>query len=293
MARHPSHLLTCSTLFLAMQCLPGCGKTVPPPAEPPIARRSADEIIAAARLSPEAAPRAAFEIHRIDAYAACSAAQVRLEGRARFRAETKGGGGSAILGGVVIGGLGLVGGVITTALAAGIQAPPFPSTPPPPNAELPDVEGKTGVIVAGVLTGVAVVGAAVIVVLLAAGGDDDDDDDKKQPASLPILPSGGGQLGGAVGGTVGSLLRPVGSVVGQAGSAVGQTGVGVSVQAGGALPPVQAGVGLNVQPVTTREEIAARIGAFQLECPDDPAEGALAACIDKARILRLSCSAGR
>lgn len=283
-----------------MQCLPGCGKTVPPPAEPPIARRSADEIIAAARLSPEAAPRAAFEIHRIDAYAACSAAQVRLEGRARFRAETKGGGGSAILGGVVIGGLGLVGGVITTALAAGIQAPPFPSTPPPPNAELPDVEGKTGVIVAGVLTGVAVVGAAVIVVLLAAGGDDDDDDDKKQPASLPILPSGGGQLGGqtgavggAVGGTVGSLLRPVGSVVGQAGSAVGQTGVGVSVQAGGVLPPVQASVGLNVQPATTREEIAARIGAFQVECPDDPAEGALAACIDKARILRLSCSAGR
>lgn len=194
-----------------MSALVACGKTVPPPAEPPIARRSADEIILAARLSPEVAAKAAFEIHRLDAFAACSAAQARFEGQARFKAQSAGGATGGIIGGVVIGGLGLVGGVVTTALAAGLEAPSVDPGSVQVGAEAPDIEGKTGVIVAGVLTGVAVVGAAVITVVLLAGGDDEDDE-KKRKALPPILVP--------VTSTVAGL--PGGSVVGQAGGAVGQ-----------------------------------------------------------------------
>ncbi|HEU6442805.1 MAG TPA: hypothetical protein VFF38_10610, partial [Microvirga sp.] len=130
-------------LLLAAPAIAACGKSVQPPAQAPLARRSADEIILAARLSPDVAPKAAFEIHRLDAFAACSAVQTRFEGEARVKAESSGGAGSGILAGVIIGGLGLVGGVVTTALAAGIEAPPVPSTPQPPDVEPPDVEGKT------------------------------------------------------------------------------------------------------------------------------------------------------
>jgi hypothetical protein len=269
-----------------------CGRSLPPPADPPVARRSADEIIAVARLSPEAAPRVAFEIHRLDAFAACSAAQARLEGRARVRASSGGGASAGLIGGIVIGGLGLVGGIVTTALAASIKAPPLPKAPPPPGAELPGVEGKTGVIVAGVLTGVAVVGAAVITVLISGRGDDDDE--KKQSGSL--VPGGVGPVGGQVGSTLGQA----GGALGRVGAGVvGQTGIDVGVQAGGIGGQAglgvggQAGASVSVQPAVTRGDIATRINAFQSECPDDPAESALQACTDKARVLRLACSAGR
>lgn len=258
--------------FLLAPAIAGCGKTVPPPVDPPLARRSADEIIATAKLSPEVAPRVAFEIHRLDAYAACSAAQARFEGRARVRASSSASAG--LLGGIVVGGLGLVGGVVTTVLAAGLEAPPVPSTPQPPDVDPPSVEGKTGVVVAGVVTGLAVVGAAVITVLLATGGSDDDKDEKHAPPSAP------GPIGAAVG--------QVGGVLGQVGGALGPVGAGVSVQAGG----VQVGAGASVEPVSTPTNLSARISAFQSECPDDPPESALQACTDKARILRLACSAG-
>ena len=310
----PSHLSSARlglALLLAAPALAACGKTVPPPAEPPIARRSADEIILAARLSPDVAPKAAFEIHRLDAFAACSAAQARFEGQARFKAQSSGGASGGILGGIVIGGLGLVGGVVTTALAAGLEAPAVQApTPEVPNPEPPDVDGKTGVIVAGVLTGVVVVGAAVITVVLLAGGDDDDDEEKKRrnlpPILVPVtsvaggLPAGGavGQVGGAAGQALGqagtALGGALGGLTGQAGvNAGGQVGVGgqqVGVGVGG-----QAGGGgtISVQPVSSRADVTARVMAFQGECPDDPAPGALQACTDKARILRLSCSGGR
>ena len=122
---HRSRRLGISLLLLAAPAVAACGKTVPPPAEPPIARRSADEIILAARLSPDVAPKAAFEIHRLDAFAACSAAQARFEGEARFKAQSAGGVSGGILGGIVIGGLGLVGGVVTTALAGQDAKPAF------------------------------------------------------------------------------------------------------------------------------------------------------------------------
>lgn len=316
------------TLLLAAPAISGCGKNVPPPAEPPVARRSADEIILAAKLSPEAAPRAAFEIHRLDAYAACSAAQVKIEGRARVKAASASGPSVGLIGGaIVIGGLGLIGGITTTALAAGLEAPPFPSTPPPPNAELPDIEGKTPVIVVGVVTAVVVVGATILTLVLATGGDDDDDDDKKKKplVGAPALgaPGSAGVLGSS--GALGSAGALPGQVTGQAGAAVGgltggvgqlgggllqKSGVGVSGQVGVTGPGgvnvggggnVGGGAGLgsgglglggaaSVEPATTRSEIAARLRAFQTECPDDPAEGALLACIDKARILRLACS---
>lgn len=310
-----------------MSALVACGKTVPPPAEPPIARRSADEIILAARLSPEVAAKAAFEIHRLDAFAACSAAQARFEGQARFKAQSAGGATGGIIGGVVIGGLGLVGGVVTTALAAGLEAPSVDPGSVQVGAEAPDIEGKTGVIVAGVLTGVAVVGAAVITVVLLAGGDDDDDEKKRKalpPILVPVtstvagLPGGSvvgqaggavGQAGGVLGGAGGVLGGAASGLAGQAGlNASGQVGVGgvnLGGQAGGSGQPGigvgglggqaggQAGGQISVQPVASQADITARVQAFQGECSDDPAPGALGACTDKARILRLSCSAGR
>src|SRR5688572_27903079 len=154
-------------LLLAMPMIAACGKTVPPPADPPVSRRSADEIMVAARLTPEAAPRVVLDIQRLDAFAACSASLARFEGLGRVKAADAGASlaTKGIVGGVLIGGLGLVGGIVTTALAAGIEAPPLASYSPDVNAELPSVDGKTGVIVAGVLTGVAVVAAAVITVV--------------------------------------------------------------------------------------------------------------------------------
>jgi hypothetical protein len=311
----PSHFSSARlglALLLAAPAIAACGKTVPPPAEPPIARRSADEIILAARLSPDVAPKAAFEIHRLDAFAACSAAQARFEGQARFKAQSSGGASGGILGGIVIGGLGLVGGVVTTALAAGLEAPAAQvPTPEVPNPEPPDVDGKTGVIVAGVLTGVVVVGAAVITVVLLAGGDDDDDEEKKRRNLPPILvpvtsatgglgaPAGGavGQLGGALGqagGAAGQVGGALGGLAGQAGvNAGGQVGVGGVGVGGQAGLGGQGGGTISVQPVSSRADVTARVQAFQGECPDDPAPGALPACTDKARILRLSCSGGR
>jgi hypothetical protein len=307
----PSHFSSARlglALLLAAPAIAACGKTVPPPAEPPIARRSADEIILAARLSPDVAPKAAFEIHRLDAFAACSAAQARFEGQARFKAQSSGGASGGILAGIVIGGLGLVGGVVTTALAAGLEAPAVvvtdPNLPPP---EPPDVEGKTGVIVAGVLTGVVVVGAAVITVVLLAGGDDDDDEKKRRnlpPILVPVTsatgglgaPAGGavGQVGGALGQAGGALGGALGGLAGQAGvNAGGQVGVGGVGVGGQAGLGGQGGGTISVQPVSSRADVTARVQAFQGECPDDPAPGALPACTDKARILRLSCSGGR
>ncbi|WP_437274672.1 transcriptional regulator [Sorangium sp. So ce375] len=176
MTQTRDHALSCTTLLLIACGLAGCGKASTPPAaapEPLTFRRSADDIILAAKLPPETAPRASLEIHRLDAYAACNAAQVRIEASVSARADA---GPSALtVSSLVIGGLGLAGGIATTALAAGLEAKPIPAgTPSLPDAEPPDVDGKTGVIVAGVVTGVVVVGA-VVGTLLLVGGDDDDD----------------------------------------------------------------------------------------------------------------------
>jgi hypothetical protein len=180
MTRRRDHALSCTTLLLIACGLAGCGKAstrpaaAPEPLAPLTLRRSADDIILAAKLPPETAPRASLEIHRLDAYAACNAAQVRLSASVSARADA---GPSALtLSSLVIGGLGLAGGIATTALAAGLEAKPIPAgTPSLPDAEPPDVDGKTGVIVAGVVTGVVVVGAVVGTLLLVGGGDDDED----------------------------------------------------------------------------------------------------------------------
>ncbi|WP_438022167.1 transcriptional regulator [Sorangium sp. So ce233] len=234
------HALSCTTLLIIACGLAGCGKASTRPAaapeaaaapEPITLRRSADDIILAAKLPPETAPRASLEIHRLDAYAVCNAAQVRLSASvsASARADVGTGPSALTLSSLVIGGLGLAGGVATTVLAAGLEAPPIPppGSPSLPDAEPPDVEGKTGVIVVGVLTGVVVVGA-VVGTLLLAGGDDDEDDKRKL------------DLG------------------------VGSPGV---------------------------RGLRDAIRAFEVACPDEPAEDALAACIDKARALRKTCAA--
>lgn len=191
MTRRRDHALSCSTLLLIACGLAGCGKASTPPAaapEPLTLRRSADDIILAAKLPPETAPRASLEIHRLDAYAACNAAQVRLSAGVSARADA---GPSALtLSSLVIGGLGLAGGIATTALAAGLEAKPIPAgTPSLPDAEPPDVDGKTGVIVAGVVTGVVVVGAVVGTLLLVGG--DDDDEDRKHKLDLGVGGAGG------------------------------------------------------------------------------------------------------
>ncbi|XXX72545.1 transcriptional regulator [Sorangium sp. So ce134] len=230
-----------------MACgLAGCGKASTRPAAAPhtadadadadaaaplTLRRSADDIILAAKLPPETAPRASLEIHRLDAYAVCNAAQARLSVNVNVNASAGGSAGPSALtvSSLVIGGLGLAGGITTTVLAAGLEAPASPAgTPSLPDAEPPDVEGKTGVIVAGVLTGVVVVGA-VVGTLLLVGGDDDDDDRK---GKLDLGAGGPGLRG----------LRDA-------------------------------------------------IRDFEVACPDEPAEDALAACIDKARALRKTCAA--
>ncbi|WP_437685275.1 transcriptional regulator [Sorangium sp. So ce176] len=234
------HVLSCTSLLLIACGLAGCGKASTRPAaapeaeaapEPIALRRSADDIILAAKLPPETAPRASLEIHRLDAYAVCNAAQARLSASvsASARADVGAGPSALTLSSLVIGGLGLAGGVATTVLAAGLEAPPIPSpgSPSLPDAEPPDVEGKTGVIVVGVLTGVVVVGA-VVGTLLLAGGDDDEDDERK----LNLGVGGPGVRG----------LRDA-------------------------------------------------LRAFEVACPDEPAEDALAACIDKARALRKTCAA--
>ncbi|AUX48395.1 hypothetical protein SOCE26_099290 [Sorangium cellulosum] len=219
-----------STLVLLLACgLAGCGKASTRPAaapEPFTTRRSADDVLLAAKLSPDTAPRVALEIHRLDAYAACNAAQVRLSVGVNARADA---GPSALtVGSLVIGGLGLAGGIATTALSAGLEAKPIPAgSPSLPDAEPPDVDGKTGVIVVGVVTSVVVAGAVAGVLLLAGG--DDDDDDRKRKLDL-------GAAGSAPRGLLGAVR------------------------------------------------------AFEAECPDEPAEGALAACIDKARALRATCA---
>lgn len=227
-----------STLLLIIACgLAACGgrSTTPPPAAPepsftPMPRRSADEIIAAANLPPDTAPRVSFEIHRLDAVAACNAAQARLSVNVSARADASP---SALtLSSLVIGGLGLTGGIVTTALSAGLEAKPISMDAPTlPDAEPPDVdvEGKTGVIVAGIVTSVVVVGA-VVGTLLLVGGDDDDDDRRARGVEL------------------------------------GAGGLGV-------------------------RGIRDAVRAFEIECPDEPAESALAACIDKARALRRTCAA--
>ncbi|WP_437573515.1 transcriptional regulator [Sorangium sp. So ce887] len=178
------HVLSCTTLLLIACGLAGCGKASTRPAaapeaaaaaEPLTLRRSADDILLAAKLPPETAPRASLEIHRLDAYAVCNAAQVRLSASVNVNASAGAGPSALTLSSLVIGGLGLTGGIVTTALAAGLEAPPIPAgTPSLPDAEPPDIEGKTGVLVAGVVTGVVVVGA-VVGTLLLVGGDDDDD----------------------------------------------------------------------------------------------------------------------
>ncbi|WP_437923463.1 transcriptional regulator [Sorangium sp. So ce291] len=197
--------------------------------EPITLRRSADDIILAAKLPPETAPRASLEIHRLDAYAVCNAAQARLSASVNVKASADAGPSALTLSSLVIGGLGLAGGVATTVLAAGLEAPSIPAgTPSLPDAEPPDVEGKTGVIVVGVVTGVVVVGA-VVGTLLLVGGDDDDDQRKHK---LGLDAGGRGALG----------LRDA-------------------------------------------------IRAFEAACPDEPAEDALAACIDRARALRKTCAA--
>ncbi|WP_437806491.1 transcriptional regulator [Sorangium sp. So ce1078] len=233
------HVLSCTTLLLIACGLAGCGKASTRPAarpdaaaatEPLTLRRSADDIILAAKLPPETAPRASLEIHRLDAYAVCNAAQARLSASVSVNASADAGPSALTVSSLVIGGLGLAGGVVTTALAAGLEAPPLPApgTPSVPDAEPPDVEGKTGVIVAGVLTGVVVVGA-VVGTLLLVGGDDDDDERK---GKLDLGAGGPGMRG----------LRDA-------------------------------------------------IRDFEASCPDEPAEDALAACIDKARALRKACAA--
>ncbi|WP_437730154.1 transcriptional regulator [Sorangium sp. So ce1335] len=240
------HALSCTTLLIIACGLAGCGKAstrpaaAPEPAAAPDAaaasltiRRSADDIILAARLPADTAPRASFEIHRLDAHAACSAAQARLSASVNVNARADAGGGPSALtvSSLVIGGLGLAGGITTTVLAAGLEAPPMPApgTPSLPDAEPPDIEGKTGVIVAGVLTGVVVVGA-VVGTLLLVGGDDDEDEQRKRKLDL--------DLGGPGARGLRDALRD-----------------------------------------------------FELACPDEPAEDALAGCIEKARALRRTCAA--
>ncbi|WP_437605211.1 transcriptional regulator [Sorangium sp. So ce834] len=237
------HALSCTTFLLIACGLAGCGKASTPPAAAPDAaasdataapltlRRSADDIILAAKLPPETAPRASLEIHRLDAYAVCNAAQARLSASVNVDVDASAGAGPSALtvSSLVIGGLGLAGGITTTVLAAGLEAPKIPAgTPSLPDAEPPNVEGKTGVIVAGVLTGVVVVGA-VVGTLLLVGGDDDDDGHKGKLD----LGAGGPRLRG---------LRDA-------------------------------------------------IRDFEASCPDEPAEDALTACIDKARALRRTCAA--
>jgi hypothetical protein len=117
------------------------------------------------------------------------------------------------------------------------------------------------------------------------------------------LPAGGavGQVGGAagqVGGALGqagtALGGALGGLAGQAGvNAGGQVGVGGQQVGGGVGGQAGGGGTISVQPVSSRADVTARVMAFQGECPDDPAPGALQACTDKARILRLSCSGGR
>jgi hypothetical protein len=220
-------LLSYSSLLFAACGLVDCGgslsSTVGP--DPLMPRRSADDVLLAARLSSENAPRASLEIHRLDAYAVCNAARVRLSGKVRGDAAP-----SALpLASLVIGGLGLTGGVVTTALAAGLEAPSVSaSTPSTPDAEPPEVEGKTGVIVAGVVTSVVVVGAVVGTLLLLGGDDDDDAHKRKADLSNHAL---------------------------------------------------------------TPKALSDVVRAFEAECPDEPAEPALAACIDRARVLRKTCAA--
>ncbi|WP_437566246.1 transcriptional regulator [Sorangium sp. So ce542] len=239
------HVLSYTTLLLIACGLAGCGKASTRPAASPDAaaapdagpatltlRRSADDIILAAKLPPETAPRASLEIHRLDAYAVCNAAEARLSASVNVDVNASAGAGPSALtvSSLVIGGLGLAGGITTTVLAAGLEAPQIPAgSPSLPDAEPPDVEGKTGVIVAGVLTGVVVVGA-VVGTLLLVGGDDDDDDGRKGKLDLG---AGGPRLRG---------LRDA-------------------------------------------------IRDFEASCPDEPAEDALTACIDKARALRRICAA--
>ncbi|WP_433926532.1 transcriptional regulator [Sorangium cellulosum] len=242
------HALSCTTLLIIACGLAGCGKASTRPAAAPESvatsdaaaapltiRRSADDIILAAKLPPETAPRASLEIHRLDAYAVCNAAQVRLSASVNVNASARadaGAGPSALtVSSLVIGGLGLAGGIATTVLAAGLEAPPLPAPGAPslPDAEPPDIEGKTGVIVVGVLTGVVVVGA-VVGTLLLAGGDDDEDEQRKRKLDL--------NLGGPGARGLRDALRD-----------------------------------------------------FELACPDEPAEDALAGCIEKARALRRTCAA--
>ncbi|WP_437629970.1 transcriptional regulator [Sorangium sp. So ce854] len=244
------HALSCTTLLIIACGLAGCGKAATRPAAAPESaaasdaatapltlRRSADDIILAAKLPPETAPRASFEIHRLDAHAVCSAAQARLSAsvnvnvNASARADAGAGPSALTVSSLVIGGLGLAGGITTTVLAAGLEAPPMPApgTPSLPDAEPPDIEGKTGVVVAGVLTGVVVVGA-VVGTLLLAGGDDDEDEQRKRKLDL--------DLGGPGARGLRDALRD-----------------------------------------------------FELACPDEPAEDALAGCIERARALRRTCAA--
>ncbi|WP_438003486.1 transcriptional regulator [Sorangium sp. So ce321] len=234
------HVLSCTTLLIIACGLAGCGKASTPRSaaapdaaaapEPFTLRRSADDIILAAKLPPETAPRASLEIHRLDAHAVCNAAQARLSASVNVNASADAGPSALTLSSLVIGGLGLAGGVATTVLAAGLEAPQVPAgTPSLPDAEPPDVEGKTGVIVVGVVTGVVVVGA-VVGTLLLVGGDDDDDDQRKHKLGLD---AGGPGMRG---------LRDA-------------------------------------------------IRGFEAACPDEPAEDALAACIDRARALRKTCAA--
>jgi hypothetical protein len=232
MTQQRDHVLFCTLLLLLACGLAGCGgrSTTPPPAAPEPSftpRRSADDIIAAANLPPDTAPRVSFEIHRLDAVAACNAAQARLAVSVDARADASP---SALtVSSLVIGGLGLTGGIVTTVLSAGLEAKPISADAPTlPDAEPPDVEGKTGVIAAGIITSVVVVGA-VAGTLLLLGGDDDDD------------------------------RRARGVDLGSAG--LGARGIRDAVR------------------------------AFEIACPDEPAEGALAACIDKARALRRTCAA--
>lgn len=237
MTQRRDRVRSCTALLFLACGLAGCGKASTRPAaapeaaaaaEPLTLRRSADDIILAAKLPPETAPRASLEIHRLDAYAVCNAAQARLS--ASVSASADAGPSALTLSSLVIGGLGLTGGVVTTALAAGLEAKPIPAgTPSLPDAEPPDVDGKTGVIVAGVVTGVVVVGA-VVGTLLLVGGDDDDDDGRK--GKLDLGAGGPGMRG----------LRDA-------------------------------------------------IRGFEAACPDEPAEDALTACIDKARALRRTCAA--
>ncbi|WP_437774552.1 transcriptional regulator [Sorangium sp. So ce1097] len=240
------HAFSCTTLLIIACGLAGCGKASTRPAAAPDAaaapgaaaapltlRRSADDIILAAKLPPETAPRASFEIHRLDAHAVCNAAQARLSASVNVNARADVGAGPSALtvSSLVIGGLGLAGGITTAVLAAGLEAPPLPApgTPSLPDAEPPGIDGKTGVVVAGVLTGVVVVGA-VVGTLLLAGGDDDDDEQRKRKLAL--------DLGGPGARGLGDALRD-----------------------------------------------------FELACPDEPAEEALAGCIEKARALRRTCAA--